>query len=53
MKSKVDDRYMARIYLAQAKATKHREWSFTLLRFAANCRKRAMADTPKQKELAL
>ena len=51
VKSKVDDRYMARVYLAQAKATKHRSWAFTLLRWAANCRRQAMAELPRQKEL--
>lgn len=51
MKSKVDDRYMARVYLAQAKATKHRSWAFTLLGWAANCRRQAMAELPRQREL--
>jgi len=52
-KSKVDGRYMARVYLAQAKATKHRAWAFTLLSWAAKARREAAAELPKQKELAL
>jgi len=48
MKSSVDDRYMARVYLAQAKATKHRAWAFTLLAWAA---KHRMASMKQQRSL--
>ena len=47
-KSTVDDRYMARVYLAQAKATKHRDWAFVLLGWAAKCR---LASMEKQRPL--
>jgi hypothetical protein len=36
-----DEIKMARIYLTEARRTKHRNWAFVLLRFAANCRLRA------------
>ena len=32
---------LARVYIAQARVTPHRAWSFTLLQFAANARRRA------------
>ena len=34
--------HLAKVYLMQAKLTKHRNWSFVLLSWAANCRRRAM-----------
>lgn len=39
--------HMARVYLAQARATKHRGWAFTLLAWAAKCRKAAMNERRK------
>lgn len=42
--SKVDDTYMARVYLAQARVQRHRpQWHATLLRWAAKHRAAAMA----------
>lgn len=35
-------RHQARVYLAQAKATKHRAWAFTLLSWAAKCRRESV-----------
>lgn len=36
----VSDLHMARVYLAQAKATPHREFRVTLLEWACNCTRR-------------
>ena len=33
--------HCARVYLAQARITKHRNWAFVLLGWVANCRNRA------------
>jgi hypothetical protein len=45
--SVVDDRYMARVYLAQARVNRHRPaWHATLLRWAASRRLASMK--PKQ-----
>jgi len=38
--SVVSDLHMARVYLAQAKATPHREFRVTLLEWACNCTRR-------------
>ncbi len=35
-------RHQARVYLAQAKATKHLAWAFTLLSWAAKCRRESV-----------
>lgn len=35
--------HMARVYLNESRSTKHRGWSFTLLSWAGDCRRRAMA----------
>lgn len=35
---------MARIYLQEARRTKHRGWAFTLLNWAADRRRAAMAE---------
>jgi hypothetical protein len=34
MRVKVDDRYMARVFIQQARATKHLSWRATLLAWA-------------------
>lgn len=34
--------HQARVYLAQARATKHRGWAFTLRDWSAKCRLKAM-----------
>ncbi len=34
-------KHQARVYIAQAKATKHRNFAFVLLTWAANCRREA------------
>lgn len=34
-------KYMARVYLAQARSTPHRDWCLTLLEWAANRRRLA------------
>lgn len=45
--------HQARVYIAQARVTAHRAWSFTLLQWAANCRQRAGADAPLPQSEAL
>ena len=43
--TRVDALYMARVYIAQARVQRHRgAWRATMLRWAAKCRRAAMAE---------
>ena len=43
----VTHKHMARLYISEARRTKHRAWAFTLLTWAAKCRLAAMAEVRK------
>ena len=43
--------HMARVYLTEARRTKHRNWAFTLLGWAANCRRRATVKPAGQMDM--
>lgn len=43
--------HQARVYIQQARLTKHRNWAFVLLAWAANCRERATKITVGQLDL--
>lgn len=53
MNTRSSNIHAARVYLAQSRhfARLHRGWSFVLLRFAANARRRAMAESGAQMAL--
>lgn len=47
----VDHKHMARVLIAQSRATTHRQWKITLLNWACDYTRRAMQKEPRQLEL--
>ena len=46
-----DHKHLARVYIAQSRATQHRQWKITLLNWACERTRQAMQKEPRQLEL--
>lgn len=49
----VDDKHMARVLIAQSRATQHRQWKITLLNWACDYTRQAMRKPAQPQQLEL